>query len=161
MSASLLKTLADEMSALLAPVVEAVDSPLRSQGLLHTLGITPEGPASGDALLAAMSAIADLQYQLEAVAANSPDSFAGIAAVLQAAAEAVKAAGTGHRYRDRSFAGGLGVDLRKLLTAVYLGYSRPLCLSARRVAHTHSNGRRDGANPPRRAGGHSCGCQCN
>ena len=91
MTSSLFDTLAHGLSALLAPVSRAVETPGSLNRLLAGIGVVPQPGTGTDALIAALNAVVVAKNRIEALAAQGTPSFASIAAALDAAADAFTA----------------------------------------------------------------------
>jgi hypothetical protein len=120
MGTPLLTALADEAAKLFQPLAMVIDNPLLLDPLVAEIGAA-SGTAGGDQLLTAISSILDLYQQLDQLATQPAPSFAGIAAVLEAADKAFVA------IRTLSDPGGpsaliedFGSDVIDLLFAIYL-----------------------------------------
>jgi hypothetical protein len=131
MAADLLSLFVDELAKLFEPVTDVVENPALLARLLAEIGAESD-TAGGDALAAALSAIATLVDDAKQLAANPSPSFGDIAGVLAAVGKAFEA------LRALSHAGGpaeqlenFGTDLADFLVASYLMRSHPL---ARQIA---------------------------
>ena len=118
MSASLFDSLARGLSALLAPVVRVVEEPGLLQRLLAELGVPPD--ANNNSLLQSLSAIAQLRDRIVALGAQKTPSFASIAAVLDAAADAFEALRKIEQQGPLAALEGLGRELVDLLLMAFL-----------------------------------------
>jgi hypothetical protein len=130
-AADLLSLFVDELAKLFQPVTDVVENPILLPRLLDEIGAESD-TAGGDALAAALSAIATLLEDAKQLATNPSPSFQDIAGVLAAVGKAFEA------LRALSHAGGpaeqlenFGTDLADFLVASYLMRSHPL---ARQIA---------------------------
>jgi hypothetical protein len=122
MSRSLLEILADEVDALLEPVVGAAEGAWRREQLLASVGAVAElrsqTSLSDPELAAALEAVRTLRLAMGALRAG-PESTANVQAMLASARQAFDAlralrAPSGAAYAD------LGLDLLRAITAHYL-----------------------------------------
>ena len=123
---TLLDTLVAELGELLQPIVDGLDDPATFDLLLAMLG-TSSADAGADKLIAALTAIGNLNQQIDAFAANPAPSFAGIDSLLQSGKSAFDA------IRALSASGGpanvfasLGDDFVQLLVGLYVSQNHPL-----------------------------------
>ena len=131
MPPGLFTILTEGLSKLFRPIRAVLDNPGLLEPLLNEIGATPDS-AGGDSLLNALSAIAGLASQLDALSTVPSPSFAEIAAVLESSGKVF------HAVQALGQAGGpaaalenFGLDLIDLLLAIYLSRWHPL---AREVA---------------------------
>ncbi|GAA4329774.1 hypothetical protein GCM10023165_02840 [Variovorax defluvii] len=118
MSANLFDSLSRGLAALLDPILQVVDEPARLQRLLVTLGVPPN--AEHDALIDALSAVAELRRRIEVLAVQQTPSFESIAAVLDAAAQAVESLQRLEQQGPLAALEGLGRELVDLLVMGFL-----------------------------------------
>ena len=136
MSTHLLDAVAEEIAKLLDPLAGAVENPYAFDQLLAELGA--KTPAIGDdreTLIAALTAVLDLQTQIEALVAQPSPSLGSIAALLDLLRQAFAAvrALRGFGAATDAFAG-LGEDLVTYLVASYLRRWHPLAHSLASLA---------------------------
>lgn len=121
---SLIETLTDEVSDLLAPLTEAVDNPFRLAALFDGVG-APPAMSTSDPVLQAVRALVLLRNNINTVAASSLDSPSGLANLLHAVEDATTAAralGSAQGPGLESF----GADLMQRLTCAHLRMRHPL-----------------------------------
>ena len=120
MTSSLFDTLAHGLSALLAPVSRAVETPGSLNRLLAGIGVVPQPGTGTDALIAALNAVVVAKNRIEALAAQDTPSFASIAAALDAAADAFTALQHLEQSGPLSGLEEIGRDLINLLVIAFL-----------------------------------------
>lgn len=120
MTSSLFDTLAHGLSALLAPVSRAVETPGSLNRLLAGIGVVPQPGTGTDALIAALNAVVVAKNRIEALAAQGTPSFASIAAALDAAADAFTALQHLEQSGPLSGLEEIGRDLINLLVIAFL-----------------------------------------
>lgn len=133
MSAHLLDTLAEEIDKLLGPIAGAVENPYAFDRLLAEVGAKDLAVVVGDdreTLVAALSAVAGLRTQIEAIAAQPAPSLESIAALFDLSRQALEAvrALSGFGAAGDVFAD-LGEDLAVYLLASYMRRWHPLAHS--------------------------------
>ena len=123
MSESLFERLGNELRALIAPVVRAVEDPAGLENLLVDLGVGNDNPRIGS-ITAAVSAATELAHQIEDLADKPAPSLAEIDKLLSNARQMMSAL--------RSVDGAspalaiLGEELVQLLVGVHLFKNHPL-----------------------------------
>jgi uncharacterized protein DUF6603 len=120
MTSSLFDTLAHGLSALLAPVSRAVETPGSLNRLLAGIGVVPQPGTGIDALIAALNAVILAKNRIEALAAQDTPSFSSIAAALDAAADAFTALQHLEQTGPLSGLEEVGRDLINLLVVAFL-----------------------------------------
>ena len=131
MTESLFDTLSRGLSALLAPVSHAVETPGSLNHLLAAVGVVPQPGSGVDALVAALNAVVVAKNRIEALAAQDEPSFGSIAAALDAAADAFAALQRLEQTGPLSGLEDVGRDLINLLIIAFLESRWPV---ARHVA---------------------------
>jgi hypothetical protein len=128
MSDSLFGSLSRGLGGLLAPIVQVVEDPGWLPRLLAELGVPPD--ANNNALIDALSAVAELKERIEALGAQQTPSFESIAAVLDAAADAFDALRKLEQQGPLAALEGLGRELVDLLLMVFLESRVPVARPA-------------------------------
>lgn len=133
MSAHLLETLAAEIGKLLDPTVGAVENPYAFDRLLAEIGAKNPAVVVGDdreTLIAALSAVAGLRTQIEALATQPAPSLESISALLDLSRQALTAVSALHGFGTAADAfADLGEDLATYLLASYMRRWHPLAHS--------------------------------
>lgn len=132
MSSALPEILLNEISKLLAPIIDSVEDPISLDSLLTQLGV-PIDNVDRNTLLGALEGVAELKSQLDELATLSDLSFDSIANILNLSRQVFD---TVRSLNDLSVDGnameGFGRDLVSFLFMVYLARWHPL---ARNVAN--------------------------